>query len=92
MRIITLENTVDLGFVVELVNDPGEATLDLVKELLTFSAYAVRRTTTSSTSSNRSQITVSERSGTSGCVNDAEHHEVIDAFSENRKPTSHQKY
>lgn len=90
---ITSAEAVDLGLAVQEAEDPLAEARDLAEEILNLPALAVRRT---------NRLVDPEREFEEyceraieyqwECVNDAEHHEAIDAFADERDPDYDRDY
>jgi enoyl-CoA hydratase/carnithine racemase len=90
---ITPEAAVDLGLAVEEADDPLASARALGEDVLSLPAHAVRRTN-SLVDPEREFEAYCERAIEYQweCVNDAEHHEAIDAFADDREPEYDRDY
>ncbi|THE66363.1 enoyl-CoA hydratase/isomerase family protein [Salinadaptatus halalkaliphilus] len=90
---IDADDAVDLGLAVEIADDSLEAATDLAAEILDLPALAVRRTNAltdwEQTFEDYSADAIDYQWE---CVNDAEHHEAIAAFTEKREPEYERQY
>lgn len=92
-RDITPEDAVDLGLATEVADEPLDTALEFATEVRDLPATAVRRTK-DLVDPQRSFEDYCERAIDYqwDCVNDAEHHEAIEAFSEKREPEYDRDY